>query len=141
LYSIQEEGSTLILFDYDAARGVLTERQTLSTLPKGFAGTNYTSEVAVSAEGRFVYAANRLHDSIAVFSVSATGELTYVSETWTRGDYPRSFTIDPTGNFLYSCNQRSDAITTFRVNKKTGELSFTGQYTPVGTPSMIVFLA
>ena len=141
LYSIQEEGSTLILFDYDAARGVLTERQTLSTLPKGFAGTNYTSEVAVSADGRFVYAANRLHDSIAVFSVSATGELTYVSETWTRGDYPRSFTIDPTGNFLYSCNQRSDAITTFRVNKKTGELSFTGQYTPVGTPSMIVFLA
>jgi 6-phosphogluconolactonase (cycloisomerase 2 family) len=140
LYSIQEEGSTLILFDYDAARGVLKERQTLSTLPKGFAGTNYTSEVAVSADGRFVYAANRLHDSIAVFSVSATGELAYAGETWTRGDYPRSFTIDPTGNFLYSCNQRSDAITTFRVNKKTGELNFTGQYAPVGTPSMIVFL-
>lgn len=140
LYSIQEEGSTLMLFDYDAARGVLTARQTVSTLPKGFAGTNYTSEVAVSADGRFVYAANRLHDSVAVFSVSATGELAYVNETWTRGDYPRSFTIDPTGNFLYSCNQRSDAITTFRVNKKTGELSFTGQYTPVGTPSMIIFL-
>ncbi len=139
-YSIQEEGSTLMLFDYDAQRGVLTERQTISTLPKGFAGTNFTSEVAVSADGRFVYAANRLHDTIAVFSIGANGTLTYVSEAWTRGDYPRSFTIDPSGRFLYSCNQRSDAVTTFRVNQKTGELTFTGEYTPVGTPSHIVFL-
>src|SRR5271165_1806163 len=141
LYSIQEEGSTLMLFDYDAARGVLKERQTISSLPKGFAGTNYTSEVAVSADGRFVYAANRLHDSIAVYAVNSAGELASISETWTRGDYPRSFSIDPTGSFLYSCNQRSDAITTFRVNKKRGELIFSGQYTPVGTPSMIIFLA
>ena len=141
LYSIQEEGSTLIVYDYDASRGVLTQRQTLSTLPKGFAGTNYTSEVAVSSDGRFVYGANRLHDSIAVFAVGRTGEVTLVSETWTRGDYPRSFSIDPTGTFLYSCNQRSDALTTYRVNRKTGELVFTGQYTPVGTPSSIVFLA
>ena len=140
LYSIQEEGSTLILFDYDAARGALTQRQTISTLPKGFAGTNYTSEVMVSQDGRFLYAANRLHDSIAVFSISGTGELAWVSEIWTRGDYPRSFNIDPSGEFLYSCNQRSDAITTFRINRKTGELAFTGQYTPVGTPSSIVFL-
>jgi len=140
LYSIQEEGSTLILFDYDATRGVLTERQTISSLPGGFAGTNYTSEVMVSSDGRFVYAANRLHDSIAVFSIGRTGELAFAGETWTRGDYPRSFNIDPTGNFLYSSNQRSDAVTTFRVNRNTGELSFTGQYTPVGTPSMLVFL-
>ena len=140
LYSIQEEGSTLILFDYDSAVGVLKARQTVSSLPKGFVGTNYTSEVAVSADGKFLYAANRLHDGIAVFSIGETGELAYSSEAWTRGDYPRSFSIDPTGNFLYSCNQRGDAVTTFRVNKRTGELTFTGQYTPVGTPSMIVFL-
>ncbi len=140
-YSIQEEGSTLILFDFDSARGTLTPRQTLSTLPKGFAGTNFTSEVAVSSDGRFVYGANRLHDSIAVFSVGRTGELTFASETWTRGDYPRSFTLHPTGTFLYSCNQRGDAVTTFRIDKKTGALTFTGQYTPVGTPSILVFLA
>jgi 6-phosphogluconolactonase len=140
LYSIQEEGSTLILFDYDATRGILTERQTISTLPKRFAGTNFTSEIMVSFDGRFVYAANRLHNSIAFFSVSSTGELAWVGETWTRGDYPRSFGIDPSGSFLYSCNQRSDAITTFRVNQRSGELVFTGEYTPIGTPSSIVFL-
>jgi len=139
-YSLQEEGSTVVLFDYDAARGRLTARQTLSSLPKGFAGTNFTSEILISPDAKFVYAANRLHDSIAWFSIASNGELTFAGEEWTRGDYPRSFNIDPTGNFLYSCNQRSDAVATFRVNKKTGALTFTGQYTPVGTPAIIVFL-
>jgi 6-phosphogluconolactonase len=140
LYSLQEEGSTLVLFDYDATRGRLTAKQTISSLPKGFTGTNFTSEVMVSPDGKFVYAANRLHDSIAFFSVGEGGSLTFVGEEWTRGDYPRSFNIDPTGNFLYSCNQRSDAIATFRINRKTGSLTFTGQYTPVGTPAIIIFL-
>jgi 6-phosphogluconolactonase (cycloisomerase 2 family) len=140
LYSLQEESSTMVVFDYDGANGKLTAKQSLSTLPHGFAGTDFTSEVAVSADGKFVYAANRLHDSIAWFSVGASGTLTLAGEEWTRGDYPRSFTIDPTGNFLFCCNQRGDAVTTFRVNKQTGALAFTGQYTPVGTPSHVAFL-
>lgn len=139
-YSIQEEGSTLVAFDYDPSRGRLTEKQTVSSLPKGFVGTNFTSEVMVSADGKFLYAANRLHDSIAWFPISATGTLAFAGEEWTRGDYPRSFNIDPTGNFLYCCNQRGDALTTFRVNRRTGALTFTGDYTPIGTPSNIVFL-
>jgi len=139
-YSLQEEGSTLALFDYDAGRGQLTARRTVSTLPKGFAGTSFTSEVVVSPGGRFLYAANRLHDSIALFSIGEDGALAYAGEEWTRGSYPRSFTIDPTGDFLYVCNQRSDAIVTFRADRKTGKLAFTGQYTPVGSPSILVFL-
>lgn len=140
LYSIQEEGSTVVLFDYDSGSGRLRARQTISTLPPGFAGSNFCSEILVSADGRFVYAGNRLHDSIAVFSVGSDGRLTYTGEEWTRGDYPRSFGFDPTGRFLYCCNQRADAVTVFRVDRATGALSFTGQYTPVGNPSMIVFL-
>jgi 6-phosphogluconolactonase (cycloisomerase 2 family) len=54
---------------------------------------------------------------------------------------PCNFNIDPTGNFLYVCNQRSDTITTFRINRETGNLTFTGQYTPVGTPAIIIFLS
>jgi 6-phosphogluconolactonase (cycloisomerase 2 family) len=94
----------------------------------------------VSSDGRFVYAANRLHDTIAVFSIGAAGVVTYSGEVPTEGDYPRSFNIDPTGSFLCACNQRSDAITTFHVNPKTGSLTFTGPYTPVGTPAAIIFL-
>ena len=139
-YSIQEEGSTVVLFDYIAATGRLTARQTISSLPPGFAGSNFCSEIMVSADGRFVYAGNRLHDSIAIFSVGKNGELTFVGEEGTRGNYPRSFNFDPTGQFLYSCNQRGDNIAVFRVDKKTGGLSFTGHYTPVGNPLIIVFL-
>ena len=146
-YSLQEEASTLVFYSYDAATGSLTEQQMLSTLPPGFVGTNFTSEVRVAQDGKFVYAANRLHDTISFFEVEASGRLTFVGEASTLGDYPRSFTIDPTGNFLVSCNQRSDALTTFRIRAANGEdeglanrLVFTGRYTPVGSPASIVFL-
>jgi 6-phosphogluconolactonase (cycloisomerase 2 family) len=140
LYSIQEEASTIVLFDYDAAMGRLTSRQTISTLPPGFAGSNFCSEILLSADGRFVYTGNRLHDSIGIFSTGPNGELTNVGEEWTRGNYPRSFNFDPTGQFLYCCNQRGDNIAVFRVDRKTGGLNFTGHYAPVGNPSTIVFL-
>jgi 6-phosphogluconolactonase (cycloisomerase 2 family) len=140
LYSIQEEGSTVVLLDFDAANGQLKPRQTISTLPPGFAGSNFCSEILVSPAGKFVYAGNRLHDSIAVFSVGPDGKLTYLGEEWTRGNYPRSFGFDPTGRFLYCCNQRSDNVTVFRVDRQTGGLKFTGHYVAVGNPSMIAFL-
>ena len=139
-YSIQEEGSTVVMFDYDGQRGHLAARQTIFTLPPGFAGSNFCSEILVSGDGRFLYAGNRLHDSIAIFSIGETGALIYVGEEWTRGNYPRSFSFDPTGRFLYCCNQRADNVAVFRVDRNTGGLAFTGHYTPVGNPSHIVFL-
>ena len=132
--------SNIVLFDYDAAKGQLASRQTISSLPPGFAGSNFCSEIMVSEDGRFVYAGNRLHDSIGIFSVGNHGELTFVGEEWTRGNYPRSFNFDPPGRFLYSCNQRGDNVAAFRVDRNTGRLVFTGHYTPVGNPSIIVFL-
>lgn len=139
-YSIQEEGSTIVLFDWDGSSGRLSPRQTISSLPPGFAGSNFCSEVLVSADGKFVYGGNRLHDSIGVFSVGPDGELTHVADEWTRGNYPRSFNFDPTGQFLYCCNQRGDNVAVFRVNRSTGQLTFTGHYAPVGNPSIVVFI-
>jgi 6-phosphogluconolactonase len=140
LYSIQEEGSTIVRFNFDGATGLLTPQQTISTLPAGFAGSNFCSEILVSTDGRFVYAGNRLHDSIGVFSIDERGDLTWVGEEWTHGNYPRSFAFDPTGSFLYCCNQRGDNIAIFQVNRRSGLLEFTGRYVPVGNPSCIVFL-
>ncbi|MEY4484432.1 MAG: hypothetical protein RL693_1884 [Verrucomicrobiota bacterium] len=139
LYSLQEEGSNIVLFDYDSEKGKLASRQTISSLPPGFAGSNFCSEIIISSDGNFVYAGNRLHDSIAIFSVGENGVLTFIGEEWTRGNYPRSFNFDPTGKFLYCCNQRGDNVAIFRVDRKTGGLTFTGNYTAVGNPSIIVF--
>jgi 6-phosphogluconolactonase (cycloisomerase 2 family) len=138
-YSIQEEGATVVLFDYDAASGQLTERQTVSSLPPGYAGSCFCSELLVSHDGKFVYAGNRLHDSIGIFAVGSDGTLTFVGYEWTRGNYPRSFTFDPSGTFLYCCNQRADNVTIFKVDKQTGRLTFTEQYVPVGNPSVVTF--
>jgi 6-phosphogluconolactonase len=139
-YSLQEEASTLLFYLYDATNGVLTQQQMISTLPADFVGTNFTSEVRISPNGRFVYAANRLHDSIAVFEIGPTGTLSPVNDEWTRGDYPRSFTFDPTGSFVISCNQRSDALATFKTKRNGRQIDFDDQYTPVGSPACVVFL-
>ncbi|MFM8723901.1 MAG: lactonase family protein [Planctomycetaceae bacterium] len=139
LYSIQEEGSTIVLFDYDSGSGALTALQTVPSLPAGYAGSNFCSEILVSADGRFVYGGNRLHDSIGIFATASDGRLTQVGNEWTRGNYPRSFTFDPAGGFLYCCNQRADNVTIFRVNRVSGQLEFTGRYVPVGNPSIVVF--
>ncbi|MCA9092606.1 MAG: lactonase family protein [Planctomycetaceae bacterium] len=140
LYSIQEEGSTVVRFEYDLEHGRLKEMETISTLPPGFEGSNFCSEILVSADGKFVYAGNRLHDSIAIYSIGPDGKLKYLGEEWTRGNYPRSFSFDPTGDFLYCCNQRADNVAVFRVDRASGMLSFTGHYAGVGNPSMILFV-
>jgi 3-carboxymuconate cyclase len=139
-YSIQEEASTLAFFHYDPSTGSLTSQQTISTLPEGFAGTSFASGVRISADGRFLYAANRLHDTIAVFSIESDGRLKPLGEVSTMGDYPSQFNIDPSGKFLYACNRKSDVITSFSINREAGLLAFTGRYTPVGSASCIIFL-
>jgi len=140
LYAIQEEASNVVLFQYDGETGSLAAQQTVSTLPSGFAGSSFASEILVSPDGRFLYAANRLHDTIAAFSIGANGHLSPVGETSTLGDYPGQCRIDPSGRFLYACNRRSDSITCFRIQRETGVLSFTGNYTAVGSPASITFL-
>jgi 6-phosphogluconolactonase len=138
-YSLNEEASTIAFMTYSASTGTLTPVQELSTLPPAFVGTNFTSEILVSGSGKFVYAANRLHDTIAVLAVGSNGRLTLLDETWTRGDYPRNFNIEPNGRFMYVCNHRGDSITTFRLTGNGGKVSFTDMYTAVGSPAVIVF--
>jgi len=140
LYTVQEESSTVVCFHYDPATGSMTPVQTLSTLPVGFSGTSFASEILVSHDGRYLYVANRLHDSIAIFSIGSGGRMSYVADTPTHGDYPVQCRIDPTGRFFYACNRRSDCITVFSVNRTQGLLTFTGQYAAVGSPASITFL-
>ena len=141
LYAIQEEASNIVYFHYDPELGSLEAQQTASALPPGFAGSSFASEILVSPDGKFLYAANRLHDTIAAFSIGADGKLKWIGETSTMGDYPSQCRIDPNGNFLYACNRRSDCITSFGIHREAGLLSFTGKYTAVGSPASITFFS
>jgi len=141
MYVVGEESSTVEFFHFDVANGKLTLQQSISSLPKQFAGTNFTSELVISPSGRFLYVANRLHDTIAVCAIDGSGRLTLIGEVSTMGDYPRHCAFDPSGRFLYVSNQRSDCITCFAVRRETGMLAFTGMYFAVGSPSIVTFLA
>ncbi len=137
-YNLYEHDAKIAVYDYDAARGAMRPKQTVSTLPPKFAGSNLTSGIVISANGRFLYAANRLHNSVASFAVDADGQLRALADTWVRADSPRSIIIDPKGDYLYSCNQKGDSITSFRISAATGALQFTGRFEAVGSPAAMV---
>jgi 6-phosphogluconolactonase len=140
-YVINELASTVAAFSYDAARGAFTELQTISTLPKDFAGNSTTAEVQVDPAGRFLYGSNRGHDSIAVFAIDPSkGALTPVEHVPTQGKTPRNFRIDPTGSYLFAANQDSGSVVIFRIDARTGRLAPTGKVLAVASPVCVKFV-
>src|SRR5262249_2521752 len=111
-----------------------------STLPPDFNGPNSSAEIAIDASGKFLYASNRGHDSIAVFRIDgAKGTLIAIDIVSTQGRTPRNFAIDPSGSFLLAANQDSDNVVVFRVNRTTGGLAATGTVVRTPMPVCIVF--
>lgn len=140
LYLINEESSTLTSYLVDQDKGFLTQQQTLSSLPDNYKGTSFASGIILSQDNRNLYVANRLHNSISQFSIDESGDLTLIDNVWTHGDYTRTIVLSPDGSSLYAMNQRSDHIAQFSVDKNSGKLTFTNRFTPVGSPSQMVFL-
>jgi 6-phosphogluconolactonase len=135
------QGSVTV-FSYDPASGVLHSLQTISTLPKDFTGAIEDAEIEVHPSGKFLYASNRGHDSIAVFAIDASkGTLTRVDYVPTGGKTPRSFEIDPTGLLLFAANQDSNTIVVFRIDTQTGRLTPSGKVLEVSRPVCVKFVA
>lgn len=133
--------STVTVFSADLKAGTFHPVQTVSALPDNFKGPNDDAEVEVHPSGKFLYASNRGHDSIAVFAIdSAKGTLTLVEHTSTQGKTPRNFAIDPTGRLLFAENQESDNIVVFRIDEKNGKLTPSGKVLEVGQPVAVKFL-
>ncbi len=140
-YVINEMANTVVAFDYDAAKGVLSQTQTITTLPTDVTSNSSTAEVQVHPSGNFVYGSNRGHDSIAVFAVdSKSGQLTAKGQVPTQGKFPRNFGIDPTGHFLIAANGSSNSVVIFKIDQTTGALEPTGQTLSVGSPVCIKFV-
>ena len=100
------------------------------------------AEIHVHPNGKFLYASNRGHDSIAVFSVDpAKGTLTPVEYVPTQGKAPRYFAIDPTGSRLFVANQNSGNIMVFHIDPVTGRLTATGQVLEIASPVCLKFVA
>jgi len=141
VYVLNELASSIAAFRYQ--NGSLVESQTMThtitTLPPDFTGPKSGAEIAVHPNGKFLYASNRGHDSIAVFHVDPkAGKLTAAGHISTKGKTPRNFAIDPSGRFLLAANQDSDTIVVFRIDSKTGGLIATDSVVSIAAPVSLV---
>jgi len=124
MYLVNEMTSKVTVYRFDADEASLEEIQTLSTLPSDYSGGNSCSEVRVHPSGRFVFAANRGHNSIASFAIDeAEGTLTFIEAESTGGEIPRHFNVTPDGEFVIVANQRSNTVTVLPIDTETGELA------------------
>jgi 6-phosphogluconolactonase len=134
VYVINQTANSITRFGWDSNHGVLTQFETVSTLPDGFKGDDMGAEILMHPSGKFLYATNRGNDSVAVFSVQAdTGRLTPIQHISTHGKTPRNADFDPTGKWLLVSNQDSNNAVVFRIDQSTGELTQNGD--PVSVPA------
>ncbi len=139
-YVVNELDSTVTTYNLDESTGEMTPLQVLPCLPSTFTGNSRAAGIAIDAGGRHVYASNRGHDSVAVFSVDATtGLLSWRGCESTGGKTPRFFTLSPSGKLLYALNEDSDTISTLVVGEADGLLKLTDQRVACGSPVCMVF--
>lgn len=140
LYVLNELTSTVAVFDFDPTTASSQVRQTISTLPVNFEGTNTAAEILVDSKGNFLYASNRGDDSIVQFSIDPiSGLLTPIKWISSGGKAPRNFEIDPTGKWLFAANQSSDNILLFKIDQESGRLIYTNQTLNIKSPVCVKF--
>ena len=129
VYELNEMGGSLIVYSFDADKGILTQVQQVHALKDDVKG-NASAEVQIDPTGRFLYASHRLTTNyLSIYSIDKeTGKLTSVGYQDSLGKTPRNFRIDPTGKFLLLANQNSNTLVLFAIDGSTGKL------TPVGNP-------
>ena len=138
---INELSGTLMSFRYEPQGGRLEHIETITTLPKDFIEANTSAEIQLAPSGKFIYASNRGHNSIAVFALDArSGHMTFVERQSSNGKTPRFFGFDPSGKWILAANQDSDNIVVFRVDPETGRLTATEQEVQVGAPVCCAFV-
>lgn len=137
LYVINELGNSVTLFDYDAESGTLIERQTISTVPKDFAGKSYCADLKITPNGRFLYGTNRGHDTIAAYRIGDDGRLTTLGIEPSLGKGPQNLAITPDGKLLLCANMPGNNVAVFRIDPQTGGLTSVGPTLPMPSPSCI----
>lgn len=135
-YLINELASTVAHFE--RMDGRLCLRETVSTLPKDCGVENICADLHLTPDGRYLYASNRGHDSLAAFKVADDGSLKLIGHQSSGGRTPRQFQIDPSGRFLFVGNQDSDNIVVYEI-ERDGHLALVCD-TPFPSPVCIRFV-
>jgi 6-phosphogluconolactonase len=135
-YVINELNSTITIVRKNKS-GKFEAKGSVTTLPTGFKGENFCADIHTSPDGKFLYASNRGHNSIAIFQIAKSGELIAAGHESVRGDWPRNFALTPDGSYLLVANQRSNNIVSFKRDRKTGRLGYVNE---IAAPSPVFVL-
>jgi 6-phosphogluconolactonase len=124
IYVVNELDCTVTLVK-KTENGHYKKGGSVSTLPSGFSKANYCADIHITSDGKFVYASNRGHNSIAIFGVNNNdGSLELIAHQDVKGEWPRNFALSPDGKYLLVANQYSNNIVSFRRDKNTGLLEY-----------------
>lgn len=141
LYAVEELLSQIAVYARDPQSGGLQLIERVPMLPDGFEGENTAAEVQLSPDGRFLYATNRGHDSVAAYEIdSETGRLSPLGQTSTEGGHPRHFRIDPAGDFVWVANRDADQVRLFRRDPASGGLEDTETAVTIPKPVSVTYL-
>jgi 6-phosphogluconolactonase len=126
-YYSNEQDSSVTSYSYDSQSGNMVELQTESTLPMHYGGVNTCAQLRVTPNGRYLFAPNRGHNSIAGFTInSETGSIIQNGRTSTE-PVPRVLDVDFTGQYLYSAGLESGFVSAFKINED-GSLDLIDRY-------------
>lgn len=141
-YVLNELDGTICTFAWKAEAGALALLGTTATIPADYAGpTNTAAEIRLHPNGRFLYATNRGHDSIAVLAVEpSNGSLRFIERVSAGGKHPRHFNVTPDGKWLLCANRDTDNIVVYKIDSETGRLQPNGQTITVAQPICVLFV-
>lgn len=122
-YVMTELSNEVIVLEYNEKAGTFKEVQYVSALPDDFQENSQGSAIKISSDGKFVYAGNRGHDSIAVYQVRDDYTIELVEWTHTEGHWPRDFELDPSEQFIVASNQETGTLALFERDEESGRLS------------------
>ncbi|MER6099036.1 lactonase family protein [Streptomyces sp. NPDC001728] len=120
-YVLNELEPTLTVCRWDAEAGVLEPLGETPVVPEGATIPSYPSEVVVAPDGRFLWAAVRGDDTLAVLALDGDGAAaSFLASVPCGGTWPRDLTLDPAGRRLYVANERSGDVTWFTLDPENG---------------------
>jgi 6-phosphogluconolactonase len=138
-YIINELDNTITSFTWDASKGTLTPISSQSTLPEPVKDST-TAEIEFHPNGKVLYGSNRGHNSIARFSVDASGGFKLLDTTTTGGPAPRHFAVHPNGKWMLAGTQTAETLVTYAVDPESGKLTQHGDAMKLRSPVCLVFL-
>ncbi|MGI9545562.1 MAG: lactonase family protein [Cyclobacteriaceae bacterium] len=140
-YVLAELTGNVVGFKFDPERGLSDKINDLSTLPSDFTDFSKSADIHITSNGKYLYASNRGHNSLAVYAIDQeSGVLSLLGTPSCGGDWPRAFEIDPSGDYILVANKRSNAISVQKISSSSGLFEAAGNVKTVGAPQCIRFL-